>query len=484
MKEHIDIVKLYDKYKIVSLFVLSLLIGTLAGIDVVDPNYLFLLALSLPFSFFVFKNSKLAIYIILFSVSFFDFLNTYAHFPRQLTWLPEIIILILAAKAIYLLFNKKIKASSWDGPLLFIFLFLILIGLLSGLANNCPPLMVIFAYRTYLKYIALFFLLLFFDFDIAFYKKVITTIFIIAAIQIPVALIEWKFLGAGDFAGGTFGLHAQGTGIMVIFVASIISIVFGICAYQKVYLKYILLSIALFIPIITGESKGAFIFVPFVLLVQFFSLTSMRKNFKKNIKYMLVLAAFIPAFFICLQLLPKYHQHDWVIQFLRNPRSIYEQYSGEQDDESYEWGYRVRRFSAVPYSLNLIGKDKLTLLLGLGPGNASESFFSEYSGKYKDLPVFRSALVLSILEWGVLGTILYLITFLYIFMKNRKIIRLVDDPYWKGIFFGFNGVILLYMAALLYNSVWLKDVLGFLFWFLASAVFVIGKRLKVNTAEK
>jgi hypothetical protein len=485
MKEQIDFDKFNEKYIIFSLLAFSLLICILIGTDIIDFNYCLLFLSSGLFLFFIFKSSKLAIYVILFSVSFFDFLNTYIHLPRQLTWLPEIMILILFAKAIHLLVNKKTKVSLLNAPLLIIFLLLIFIGLVSSFANNCPLLMTIFAYRTYLKYLVLFFLLLLFDFDIAFYKKIINTIFIIAAIQIPVALIEWKFLGAGDFSGGTFGLYAQGTGIMVIFVASIISIVFGICVFKKVYLRYILLSVGLFIPIITGESKAAFIFIPFVILFHLFSIAfNIRKSFKRKIRYALLLAMFIPIFSIGLMLTPRYFHNDWAILFFKDPRLIYENFSGEVSDESFEWGYRIKRISSVPYSINFISRDELTLFLGLGPGNASKSFFEEYNGGYSDLPVHRSALVLCMLEWGVLGTILYLIAFLYIFMKNKKIIRIIDDPYWKGIFFGFSGVTALYPAALIYNKVWLEDVLGFMFWFLASAIFVLERKLRINKANK
>ena len=459
--------RLWNKYIVLPYFALILFVSVCIGFSIVEPNsYFWLLLVSGLLFWFSNENPKLAIYVIIFSISFMNFLYAYTPLPRQLSLLPEVMIILLTMKAIYLSATKRISGNLLNKPLLFMFLALIFVGLLSALVNNCSPIITMFGFRNHLKYVFLFLLLLLFDFDAVFYKRVITTIFIIAAIQIPFAIVEWRLIGPGDLAGGTFGLNA--TGIMAIFVASIISIIFGISIYQKVDIKYILLSFALLVPLMTGESKAGFFFIPLVLFFQFLR---RKGGFKRNIRFALLLTIFIPIFFLSVHYFPRFYGSDVSI-YLKEPQMVYENQSGEL----YKPELRIRRLSSIPYAFNFINRSKLTLLLGLGPGNASLSFFSEYSGKYSNSPVWPTALVILLLEWGMLGTILYLLMFLYIFIKCNNYIFLVSNPYWKGIFFGFNGMIVVYLAASIYNRDWLNDSLGFIFWFLASAIFVVGKR--------
>lgn len=103
------------------------------------------------FSFFVIKNSRLAIYAILFSVAFLDFLYAYTPLPRQLSWLPEVMIIALTINATSLLVSKRINTDMLNKPLLFIFSSLILEGICSGFANNCSPIITVLGFRNHLK---------------------------------------------------------------------------------------------------------------------------------------------------------------------------------------------------------------------------------------------------------------------------------------------------------------------------------------------
>ena len=88
--------KLWNKYRLLFYFVLILFICVCIGFNIVEPNnYFWLLLVGGLLSFFVNENSKLVIYVILLSVAFLDFLYAYTLLPRQLSWLPEVMIILL-----------------------------------------------------------------------------------------------------------------------------------------------------------------------------------------------------------------------------------------------------------------------------------------------------------------------------------------------------------------------------------------------------
>lgn len=462
-------------FRIVSyiiLFILSIYTGYAI---VTSNNYFLLLIIGGLLSLIVFYNSRIAIYIILVSVSFFEILYAHTPFPRQLTWLPEIMIGILTIKVLYILSCRKFTVRTGDVKsfrfLFLLFILLIFIGIFSGLSRGFSPVITLLGFRNYFKYILLFFLLYYLDFDRDFYKRIVALIFVIAAIQVPVSVLEYAIFRAPDWAGGTFGYHA--TGAMAIFVASIISLVIGVSNFYKISLKYWILSVLLFIPLTVGAARVGFFFIP---LIAVFHLFQKKKDMKTHLIYLILVILAIPLYNLLLHFASHFIKSD-ILMYVKDPQLILLTQSGYKESVG-----KIGRLSSIPYVFNVIKKDFFTLLFGVGPGNASPSFFGSFPGKYAGLPFWPTSLVRLILEYGILGAMLYLSMFVYIYFRIGKIVNSIKDSYWRGIIIGFKGIVLLYLIATAYAAIFFTDILSFMFWSMAAAIFVTFKSHKETNA--
>jgi len=444
-----------------------ILISILAGYYIVYPNnYFWFLVVGGFTILIILKNSELGIFLILFAVSFFDALYAHTPFPRQLSWLPEIIIMVLSIKVLYIYsryFNRKnVRTQS----LKFSFTLLILLisfGIVSGIHSGSFPIITLLGFRNYFKYILLFFLMCYLNFTPNFYKRLLNYIFIIAAVQPVASILEYHIFRMPDWAGGTFGYHSTGT--MAIFVASIYSFVLGISNYNKVSFKYWILLASLFIPLILGSSRAGFFFIPLIALFHLFQKKRDRRTF---FKYIVFIALSVPVYIFIV----NFASQSYILGFRRffeDPNLIILSQSGYMERVN-----KIGRLSTLPYVINFLKDNPFTLLFGLGPGNASPSFFKDFTGKYADLPYWPISAARLLLEYGFIGTLLYFMMLFHVYFKTNKIIKLIKDPYWKGIYTGFKGFFLIYIiAGLVYAEVILTDILSFIFWVFASSVFIM-----------
>lgn len=465
-----DIHRLTPIFRMVSYVLLFIIAVYLGKACVLSNRYFLFLILGGLFSLITFYNEKFAIYVILFSVSFLDILYVYTPIPRQLSWLPEIMIGVLTIKVLYIISRRHSIVRRSDIKtfkiLLLLFVLLIFTGVFSGILNDSSPVITMIGFRNYFKYILLFFLLYYLGLEQDFYKKIIGFIFIIAAIQVPVSILEYTIFKAGDWAGGTFGYHS--TGIMAVFVASIFSLVIGLSNFDKIKLKYWALCVLLFIPLAVGSARAGFLFIPLILT---FHLFQKKRDIKTTLKYLILIILTIPLYYLLIYFISNFMKSN-IVMYFQNPQLVFSENLGYFGSVE-----KIGRLSSIPYIFNFIKRDLLTFLFGIGPGNASPSFFSGFTGKYVSLPFWRTSFVRLLLEYGILGTSVYLSMFLYIYSRIDKLVDSTNDSYWKGIIMGFKGIIFLYLIATFYTEVFLTDILSFIFWFIAVAIFV----LPINT---
>ena len=432
-------------------------------------------------AFFIFlvaiilRSNKAAIYLILAHIFLLQWLYGFWEIiPRQVTWISDIVIIILIFKVIFLISNGliKIRRSPFDCIILFLFI----VSIISSIANSVNIFTIFTGYRHFFKNIILFFILYYLNIEEKFLKKIITLIIVLAFIQLPIVILQRIYINADDLICGTLGYNNNQE--LSLFLIGIMAIITGYYINKKDFSKIKLLFgfIFLIIPMSLNQAKAAFFCLPamFIFIFRKFLFGS----FKKSVHITVI---FVMIFLASINLADTIITRINISDYLTNPDKVFSYTFGSSyisGDLISEAEGGLRMGSAIVYSHNLISRNVFSALIGFGPGNASDSFFSNANGEYFDeiLNYSRTQLSRTMLEWGYLGLFLFLILFYFCFRMNHNFYRNINDPFWKSISFGYNGILFLQVLSIIYIQSWTSDILSFWFWFLTSTILVIGKR--------
>jgi len=447
---------------------LMFFLGAIAGLiymTLTPTWWLMFLAIALMIAIFI--NNKVSIILILTSLFMLHWLfGVFKAIPKELTWLPDVIILIMAAKILYLQAGK----NKWKKtPIDLLFLAILVLGILSAIYNNVPFVTVIFGFRKFFKFILLFFILRNIELDSKFYRYFLIALFILAVIQIPVAMGQGIIFGTtgrdiADNVSGTLGGNA--TGAMALFMAFLISIMIGFYTqFRKII--FLLLAAAFLIPIILGSGQFGLLIAPLAALICW---TLGRPYTAKNlIKIPLIVIVSL------MLILPVINYHDArykgnLLEFIKSPEKLYALNIETRKEGTFG------RFQVIEVAHQLLFENLPQAAIGFGPGNASESYFSEYSGelekKFQGAKIWGIQYTATILEYGFLGLILFLLMFYRLWRLSRHLYFKTKSQFWKAISVGYSGVLFVYIVGCLYNPVWFYDVLSFTFWFISAALIV------------
>jgi len=427
--------------------------------------WLMFLAITIMIAIFI--NNKIGVLIILATLFVFHWLfGVFRAIPKEITWLPDVIILVMAAKILYLQASrKKWKRTPFD----LIMLAILVLGILSAIYNNVSMVTILFGFRKFFKYVLMFYILRNIELDSKFYRVFLISLFILAIIQLPVAIVQAIVFGTtgkdvADNVSGTLG--GKATGAMALFMSFIISMMIGFYTqYKKII--FLLLCVALLIPIILGSGQFGLLIAPLAALICW-SL-GVPFTIKNILKIPLI------TFVLIMLILPGINYHDAryrgnLLKFMKSPSELYSLNIQKRKEGTFG------RFQVIDVAHQLLFENLPQSIIGFGPGNASESYFSEYSGKldkeYHGAKIWGIQYTATILEYGFLGFILFLMLFYQLWRMNRRIYYKTQSQFWKSISVGYNGVLFVYIAGCFYNPVWYYDVLAFSFWFISTALIV------------
>ncbi|MFZ5518011.1 MAG: O-antigen ligase family protein [Candidatus Zhuqueibacterota bacterium] len=428
--------------------------------------------------FTVFINNKIGMLIILATVFLFNWLfGVIRIIPKEITWLPDIIIIALTAKMLYLQARKsRFKRTTLDT----IILAIVTLGLLSALYNHVPAPTFIFGFRNFFKYVLLFYILRNVELDSKFYKPIVMAMFALALIQIPVTIaqtIKFGIIGedVADNVSGTLGWKA--TGAMAMLMSFAISMMIGFYSQTRKRI-FLLLTIGFLLPMILGSGQFGFYIAPPAVVLCW--LAGHRWTWKNILK--------LPLIFMMMGLIGwfaiKYHDIRYegnFEKFLRSPEKLYQLNMELRKEGAFG------RFQVVKVANDLLARNGLNLLIGYGPGNASESFFKKYSGKLDQQHMGRKIggiqFTAIILEFGYVGLLLYGILFYKLWRMSRRVYRRVNDPFWRAVAVGYVGMLFSYVVGIIYNPVWFYDVLAFPFWFISAALVILDETAKIDIAD-
>jgi len=444
-------------------FLLIICFAYIISNNLLHPNpYIWLFLIGGALGIFIFNYPKAGLILIFISLFLLDWLSdVIGIIPRQITWVPEIILIILIFKILFIsATEKKFIPSSIN----YLVLCLILLGIISAFVNSSGILVTFVGFRNYFKFLLIFYVSAFLELDDPFFKKVIKFLIILAFLQVPITILQrYWYMGqaSGDPIGGTLGSHTSGT--LTLFLMGIISILFAFYMNKLIKGRMLLFSvILLFIPITINETKITYFLFPAL------SIFLLRKNLikKEGLK-----SLFILAIFSGLILIASYYVYKSI--YLKHRRvgifnySFVSKYMGEEYTESGS----LNRIAQVKFANENITKQIYTALLGVGLGNASDSFFKEGVGYYyKKYPMYKiDSVFLSrfIWEYGYLGLAVFLFILFKLFILAERVYKYSPSPFHKSIALGFEGIMLVLIVTTIYSSSFIIDSIGYIFWFIA-----------------
>lgn len=456
------------EWKNIFIFLGIILFSYYLGKNIVYQSpYIWLFFASIPVLFLVLKKYEIGIYFIMFSVFFSDWLIGLGYIPTQLSWLPEIVLIIYFIK--FLIERRSLARTPIDTPIF----FFIIVGIASVMLNSLSPISLILAFRLDLKFILMFYILVSINLQTKTLKKMMGVLIFLFIIQVPVAYFKYTIYGQNEFAVGTY-THFGG-GLSTILPLFAISLFTGMYLYYKSHIKYLFYILGfLFFPIFAG--KRGFLFFG-ILLLLFLIWQSKEKLRRKLVPISLII---IFGLFASIIFVPTWRN------VLDNPRFMYDytiSYTYQRDLHGSAGG----RMSAIQETYQNLEQDPLNFLIGKGPGSTIKSFFPGYSRKGVSMPVNISYgfthLVSTVIDYGYLGFILYfLFPIILLFKANRSFFRNIKNKFWQAMSFGFGGILFSsLLIGLFYWELFRVDVSAFVFWFFAAAVYSVNSRKNSNT---
>ena len=408
--------------------------------------------------------------------------------PTQVRWLPEGVIF---ATLIYILLRRSgeglivLKKTPIDRYII----GLILIGLLSMLVNSSPLVTTLSGFRNLLRPLLLYYVMINLKLDEKYLKRLVILFFAMELFQIPVIFYQYLIYGGGDLASGTLGFS---TGQMAVVLASIfMSLFFGLAIVKRSVI-YTLLGSVLFLPVLLSEGKAGFFIIPSMLVFLFgynFLSTANNKTRMSLLKYVFILVPLLViAYQLTLWLVPIVTPNSQLLSFLANPATIFDRYEAPLSKTN---GIPLSRVGDVQFAWQLISPQPQRILLGYGPGQASNGiqglgvgtlyatyatdpkyFFGPKSAQFTYYAFTQVSAMLQ--EFGLIGLVLYLLMLLNIFRRSVKFSKQLDvDPFWQGINLGFSGVFFVFMICSLYYRVWFWEAGAYVFWGLAAALHIL-----------
>jgi len=386
------------------------------------------------------------------------------------------------------------------------FIGLTLIGLIINIVDIPVALAGI---RNNLKYLPLFYLPFFYKFDKSFLQRFLAFLLLLALLQFPLALIQrivYKTT-SGDPIGGSLG--AQSSGKLSVFLA--LCLVFWSFHYIKSRLKtpvYVLGFIILIMPMGLNETKISFFILP-VAFVCIFLFTRYKKMHIKKILIVFV------CFSLGMTLIVSLFNHLYVQEKKTDKKVVTKKINSSPKNElklsespvlkekkparykaiKYFDPNRImailyknkilkrgalNRIPQVIFAFNNIKTNPARLLLGVGAGNASDSFFEKGRGKYHkkfgDLDIGNNLLSRMLWEYGLIGTFLFFAIFVFFFIKTW-VLRNNDDIIGVTAS-GFLVLIVIFFITSIYFNTMLMNLFGYLFWFLGGCMLAYGYHLK------
>jgi hypothetical protein len=376
---------------------------------------------------------------------------------RWLVFLPEILGLLFFT---VLLFKNKTLVSH---PAVYILLGLAVLSIISFQLEGSNPFIYALGMRNYFKFSLFFFIPLMLR-EPSFNRikeQFPRFILVVAVLQLPIAVIQKVMYWGrtGDVITGSLGANASG--LLSQFLYMTLPLVIALYFEKRINIRQtIILALMIVAPTTINETKMTLIFM--AVLIAVYVLISNKIKFKQKIATIVVGGMMMSAFV-------------WAY-------SRYSTYGDSRLDEVYTMAFSgdlyekyylkkqgtLNRIPCIQFAYsNIASNGFIAYLIGVSPGNASNSFSYEgmgtYYKRYIQLKIDGVQLAQYIWEWGTIGLLIWAILFGRLFYDASKLKKSIYNMW-------FTGMVGVAMVGTIYNPNIMTEVLGYYFWFTAGIV--------------
>lgn len=377
--------------------------------------------------------------------------------------MTDIFIILIVGRTLFMLPFRKESLQKVEKFLLLIVAF----ALFSAIWNGNSTTTFVVGARLAFRYLFLFLAACHLGFSQTWIRRYLIFLFVIAIIQVPVALYQqslYRWIDP-DRITGTFG-RGQ-TGLMVIYLLSLLSyLIARAIETNRIPFRHVLLIVLMSIPPILGEGKFYFLFLPILILFMI----------RGEIRHHPLLAVVITGIGIAVVV-----GADFVIVSARgwkpgnSPIDYMQRLPGVVEHELTVSKYgrfgRVDRYLA---SLNLTLRNPKNVLLGEGPGAITGLTLAEDHSKkapyYAQWGLTSESAMSApwlLIEYGFVGLGLFF-WLLWLIFRRAAYLRNSEDLERRVFGRTFEAITLIYFMGMFYGSVWQMDSASVTFWPLAS----------------
>lgn len=413
----------------------------------------------------IFSNPKTALVLITLSVFSFEYLAGQGILPTAGIWAVDGLVIMLLIRL--MLINRNFKGRFWTGVIFKLFLAWLLLVLASAVVNLTSPIQVIVGLRVYVRFILLYYCLLEYKWEPKFLKGCLILIVFLILLQLPVVFLQFNAGINFDGIAGTI-TDRGGTGELGMIA---VSLSVGLVAYAIInnnLLALLLGMLILFVPIM-GAARIFFFIIPFMLVFAFIRLP--LKNGKWQFFIVLLGVSLLVLNWDLIGGRNSFGTQT-IVDAVNNPEVIIDELlSGPATGTE---GATIGRIAGLQLAWNQISGSVSTFLLGYGPGAAQGSRFSALQSQLFETLAQAggraSQLSRSLLEWGILGTLMYALIFGVLWYETEKCFRNLTDPFWKASALGHITLTLLGFFLVAYTATWSATASTFLVWFVGGVL--------------
>lgn len=392
--------------------------------------------------------------------------------PKNLGIIPElfsgVILLVVLAN-----FAKNRVLNISTKYILF-FAFFLLFLLIGIIVNQVQPGAVFWGIRKYFRYAPLFMLPLVYNFSDKEIGRLIKLLLYFSLLQLPVAiyqkLVLFKINPSGDVIQGT----VIGSGHVAVYLICSISIALAYYLKGKVvFKKFVLIMVILFLPIGITEASAALFLLPIIFISPVLFMDKSSAQFKKLSSLMVMGVVFFAGFIAIYNYQYSSRWDGNILNAIIEGQVFKKLYKEASDDSVGEQAgvakmAEIGRVDSMLLPIDYLKKKgSVSVLVGVGIGNASDSFSDLLQGEYYWTVSDKNSDITTIgnmlWEVGVMGVLLSYLLIFMIFIDAKALQR--SSEHIGTIALGWLGVLLVLVFTLPYTNILGHNVSGYLMWF-------------------
>jgi hypothetical protein len=391
---------------------------------------------------------------------------------RYFVVLPE----LLSAIALLILVARSVAGKRWqlDWRYCAFFGLLLLILMVSAVAQSVSSGAVVAGLRQHLRFLPFFLLPAVYEFSARQLRSQLIVLMTLLSIQLPVVVYQrfYQFghkMHTGDVVTGT---TSESGGLSLVLICGFTAAVLLYLKRRITFAGFLVFASLYFAPTMFNETKITIILFPIAVIAPLFFLPRSDRTMSRVAPLFATGIAAGIAFIAVYNYMIQYRvasvgYGDTIEEFFTQGGIERYLYRGTVEGDT-----RIGRFDSIELAVDNIARDPITAVFGFGPGNVSTAFLPGFEGDYSHyVDIFGTGLtqVTQVLwELGFAGILAYALLYFFLLRDARYLARTDGQFALLGQIWG--PIVLIMAAAWLYKAFFAMNPVAFPFWFYAGIV--------------